>query len=117
MKGRILLLFICLSSAVYAQQVSHIQIDSGNKNQVITQQTGTNSSQKSNIRLQHSDSNTIQVNQVVKDTSSVKEKKTAGFMGWVNNTKTFVVLLISIGTFIGLVWKFIMFLKRPKVTE
>jgi hypothetical protein len=118
MKGRILSIFICLSSAAYAQQESQIQIDSGNNNQVIIKQsTATDSSQKSNIRLHHSDSNAIEVSQVGKATGTVTEKKAAGFMDWITNTNTFFVALISIGTFIGLLWKGIPFLKGSKVKK
>src|SRR5687767_14089095 len=117
MKGRILFLFMCLSFAAHAQQQPHIQIDSGNKNHVIVQQTGTDSFKKSDIHLHKSDSNTIQVSQVGKDNSVVKAEKTAGFMNWINNTNTLFVLLISVATFIGLVWKGIPYIKRSKVKK
>jgi hypothetical protein len=111
MKMRAFFLFMSIYFTVYPQ-VSSVKIDSGNKNDISVTQTGSDSSQRSDIAVIKSDSNKVRVSQTPRTDSTKKKEEETGFTGWVTHANNFFVLLISIATFIGLLWKGLPYLKK-----
>jgi hypothetical protein len=98
-----LLIFLCCHA--YPQE-SVIKIDSGNKNDIQVVQSGNAPLKKSQITLDKAGANTIKVNQQHALASETPQKeKQGGFNEWISNTNNVFVLLISMATFIGLLWK------------
>ena len=112
MKIKLLFLYTLFCLNAYSQQHSKIAIDSGNKNLITVTQSGSNAVPESEIAINKGDSNQLQVNQ----TTLVKgEKKTKNwFLDIVTNTNKLFVLLISIATFIGLIFQARAYLRKKK---
>jgi hypothetical protein len=112
-KEKLLVLFFLISFSAFSQQESNIQIDSGNKNNITVIQTGDTASQKSGIALKKSNDNTVLLNQkALPAPATTPKKEPAGFNEWIKNTNNVVLLLISIATFIGLLWKGFPYIKK-----
>jgi hypothetical protein len=111
MKTKLLSLFTIICLNAYSQQHSKITIDSGNKNLITVTQSGNNAVPESDIAINKGDSNQLQVNQ----TTLGKTEKTKNWLiNIVTNTNKLFVLLISIATLIGLIYKALPYLRKKK---
>ncbi len=97
-------------------QIAKFPLDNSNKSEI-------DEIHENNISVVQSDSNIVGDNnntkgiQDNKKDSTTVTPKSGGFHEWISNTNNLFVLLISIATFIGLVWTGIQILKKSPVGQ
>ncbi len=96
----------------WAQQ-SNVNVKESKGTKIAVEQISKDSSPKSVIKLEESDSNTIQVIQRNTPTKEL-EKEKVGFFTWLENTDNLLKVLISVATLIGLTWSGIQYIKKRK---